>query len=179
MHFTALCWWPKEKKIVRQENALDARFATLQENRGGHLGPIYWGSNQGLDFASTLMEFQAVYIVVLYWQTSRKKSNSTVLGVIGLSNNQINKCTELNWTDLYWTILYVIIMAFIKYILLILKSLIIECKINLMLASDQGRTADALRYATNKKLVTFLFWTATKTNYRISSYSFRPWIASL
>ena len=64
LHFTALCWWPKEKKIVRQENALDARFATLQENRGGHLGPIYWGSNQGLDFASTLMEFQAVDVVV-------------------------------------------------------------------------------------------------------------------
>ena len=90
------CVGDQRKKIVRQENALDARFATLQENRGGHLGPIYWGSNQGLDFASTLMEFQAVYIVVLYWQTSRKKSNSTVLGVIGLSSNQINECTELN-----------------------------------------------------------------------------------
>ena len=84
LHCTVLV--TKGKKIVRQENALDARFATLQENRGGHLGPIYWGSNQGLDFASTLIEFQAVDVVVLYWQTSRKKSNGTVLGVTGLSN---------------------------------------------------------------------------------------------
>ena len=39
LHCTVLV--TKGKKIVRQENALDARFATLQENRGGHLGPIY------------------------------------------------------------------------------------------------------------------------------------------
>ena len=35
------CVGDQRKKIARQENALDARFATLQEKRGGHLGPIY------------------------------------------------------------------------------------------------------------------------------------------
>ena len=42
LHCTSLhCVGDQRKKIVKQENALDARFATLQENRGGHLGPIY------------------------------------------------------------------------------------------------------------------------------------------